>query len=434
MNEKKPKKFEVQAISDEILEKLSLKNRYKYTNTKLFEFLEPNQSKFLKEAQKYCLRFEKKNNITHSPTEDIYDWMLTFGKNGYLTRAHEFPEIDITYEYYGLTANLILLLALTFFDPQFAMAAGATVLAINPLHWHHEDVEILLEILKKMVTGETPGAILITETARGSDAIHMLTICDEQEDESFTVDGTKIYNTNAPKSEYIVAYATGEKNNANMMAQFVVDTSWEGYRCERVNIPSVPKLFLGKETFNNVRIPKEYILGGIGKGRDYLFEGLVPERIGIAQMAVSQAWAALAHAGIYINNREQFGQMILKFQGVGFPFTDWKAKTKALTNGLLRFCEKYDEKMEKFGGELPSNISRALVSSASEYKYLATKLSERVCYEMSNLMGGPGFTDNTLMQDLLGISRIQEIVGGSRQIQQYIMSMAERQEYKLSAI
>jgi alkylation response protein AidB-like acyl-CoA dehydrogenase len=65
-------------------------------------------------------------------------------------------------------------------------------------------------------------------------------------------------------------------------------------------------------------------------------------------------------------------------------------------------------------------------------KYQATMLSKEVCYECANVMGGAGLCDNTLMHDYLNISRIQEIVGGSRQIQQYIMSMALRTLYKMS--
>ena len=77
------------------------------------------------------------------------------------------------------------------------------------------------------------------------------------------------------------------------------------------------------------------------------------------------------------------------------------------------------------------NIRRAMVTSASQLKYQCANLSETVCYEAANLMGGAGLCDNTLTHDFLNISRIQEIIGGSRQIQQYIMSMALRQLYKM---
>ena len=262
--------------------------------------------------------------------------------------------------------------------------------------------------------------------------MHQLTTCTEQGDGSFILNGEKIYNTNAPKAKWAVAYATTEANNPNTMAQFLINTSWDGWNCERVYIPWVPKLHLGKEKLENLRIPKEYVLGGIGKGREHLFEGLVPERIAIAMMSISECWNAVAHAAIYANLRKQFDKLVLLFQGVGFLVTDIWAKTTNLTIGLLKFCESYDEKVEKFGGHIPKNISQAMVASASMFKYAATKLSMKVCYEAANLCGGAGLCDNTLLHDLLNISRIQEIVGGSRQIQCYVMSMALRQLFKMS--
>jgi len=426
------RKFEVQAINDEILEKFSLKNRYAFLNNNLTSILSPKEFGFLREVQRFCMRYEKKNNIVHGPDEDIYDWVKDFGEKGYITRQHTFDMCDVHYDEWGLAADLMRNIALDMFDPQFAMGGGATVLAINPVYEHHENIPERLEALKDMITGESPGAILITEPERGSDAVHQLTTCTPQDDGSYLLNGTKIYNTNAPRSKWVVAYATQEQNNGNLMAQFLINTEWDGFKVERVNIPWVPKLYLGKETLTDVRVPKEYILGPVGKGREHLFEGLVPERISIAIMGISESWGALSHAVIYANNRKQFNQEILKFQGVGFLLADLWARTTNLTIGLLKFCEAYDEKYEKFDGEIPKNISQAMVASASQFKYQAAKLAKKVCYECANAMGGAGLCDNTLMHDYLNISRIQEIVGGSRQIQQYIMSLSLRTLYKMS--
>lgn len=420
-----------QVINDEILNKLSLKNRYSFLNNNLMAILSPDQFNFLKKVQKFCMRYEKKNEITHGPNEDVYDWIPDFGAEGYITRAHNFEVIDIVYEEYGAVADFLRYLAIDIFDTQFAMGSGATVLAINPIIEHHENIPERLEALTDLVTGEAPGCICITEPERGSDAVHQLTTCEEQEDGSFLLNGEKVFNTNAPKSKWAVAYATAEQNNGNLMAQFLINTNWEGWKCERVGISWVPKLYLGHEWFENLRVPKEYILGPVGKGREHMFEGLVLERIGIACGAISQCWGALSHAAIYANMRKQFNQEILKFQGVGFLLTDLWAKTTNLTLGLLKFCEAYDDKIEKFQGKIPANISRAMVASASQFKYHCTSLSKQICYEAANLMGGAGLSDNTQMQDYVNISRIQEIVGGSRQIQQYIMSMALRQLFKM---
>jgi len=424
------KRFETQVINDKILEKLNLANRYKYLNENLFSILSDGQFTFLKEVQGFCLKFEKENSITHGPDEDIYDWYPSFGDQGYITRQHNFECIDLNYKEYGMAMDFMRILAMDFFDPQFTMGSGATVICINPIYEHHENIPIRLEALEELVRGKSPGCLLITEPERGSDAVHMLTTCEEQEDGSFILNGEKIFNTNAPKSKWAVAYATAEKNNGNLMAQFLINTNWEGWNCERVGIPWTPKLYLGKEKLENLKVPKEYVLGGIGKGREHLFEGLVPERISIAVRGVSESWGALAHAIIYANLRKQFDKEILLFQGVGFTLTDLWAKTTALTHGILKFCEIYDTKMEKYGGKLPENISRAMVASGSQYKYNCALLSKKVCYEAANLMGGAGLCDNTLMQDYLNISRIQEIIGGSRQIQNFIMSRNLRNQFK----
>ena len=105
--------------------------------------------------------------------------------------------------------------------------------------------------------------------------------------------------------------------------------------------------------------------------------------------------------------------------------------TVNLTLGVYKFAQEYDKKYEKFNGKIPHGINQIMLAFSSQMKLQACKFSERCFYEMANLMGGAGVCDNTLMHDLIGISRIQEVVGGTRQIQQYILSRAIRQIYKM---
>ncbi|MHA1192450.1 MAG: acyl-CoA dehydrogenase family protein, partial [Promethearchaeota archaeon] len=259
--------------------------------------------------------------------------------------------------------------------------------------------------------------------------VHMLTTCDEQPDGSFIVNGEKIYQTNGPKADWAVIYAVTEKNNGNTMSQLLVDTSWEGWEVERVNIPWTPRIFIGKETMTNLKVPKECVLGKPGLGRSHLFEGLNLERIGIVCLNAAEAWNAFTHAVIYSNMRKQFDLEVLKYQGVGFPLADIWSEIMSLTLATLNLCQMIDAKMEKLG-TLPKEFNLALMATASQLKLLSTKLNSRACYECANIMGGAGVCDNTLMHDLLGISRIQEIGGGTRQIQEYILSMGLRQLFK----
>jgi len=236
-----------QAINDEILEKLSLKNRYNFLNNNLISVFSQEQFKFLKQVERFCMKFEKDNNITHGADEDIYDWVPDFGKEGYITRQTPYKCIDLNYEDYGMAIEFMRILALDNFDPQFAMSTGATVICLNPIYAHHENIPVRLTALKELVTGQEVGCLLITEPERGSDAVHQLTTCTEQEDGSFLLNGTKIFNTNAPKSKWAVSYATAEENQGNLMGQFLINTSWDGWNCERVGIPWTPKLFIGKD-------------------------------------------------------------------------------------------------------------------------------------------------------------------------------------------
>ncbi|MCP4761628.1 MAG: acyl-CoA/acyl-ACP dehydrogenase [archaeon] len=423
------KKGIVQCIDDEILEKLSLKNRYKFLNNNLVSILPPKYFNFLKKTERFFIKFEEKHNINHN--EEFYDWIPEIGKAGLVTRVGDFGFIDLNYDPYGMTAEIMRILATDFFDPQLTMAQGASVLAVNPLLAHHENITERLDALKQLVTGEKIGCICITEPQRGSDAVHMLTTCKENEDGSFTLNGEKIYQTNGSNADWAVVYATSEKNNGNTMGQFLVNTSWEGWSSERIHIPWTPRIHLGKETITNLRVPKEYVLGGPGRGREHLFEGLNGERIGIVALNVAEALNAISHAAIYVNMRKQFDKPILLFQGVGFTLSDMWAQTMSLLLALLHLAQKMDEILIKYNGNVPQNINLGYVAIASQMKFQAAKLSERVCYECANLMGGAGVCDNTLMQDLLGVSRIQEIGGGTRQIQQYIMSMSLRQLFKM---
>jgi alkylation response protein AidB-like acyl-CoA dehydrogenase len=421
-------KGKVQCIDDEILEKLSLKHRYNFLNNNLMSILKPEYFNFLKKSQKFFLKFEKNKNITHN--EDFYDWIPEIGEAGLVTRVSNFNELGLNYEPHGMTAEFMRILAIDFFDPQLAMGIGANVLCVNPLMLHHDDVDERLKALKDLVTGQKIGCICITEPKRGSDAVHMLTTCKENEDGSYLLNGQKIYQTNGGKADLAIVYAVAEADNGNTMGQFLVDTSWDGWKVERLNIPWTPRVFIGKETFTNMRIPPEYVLGKPGRGREHLFEGLNLERLGIVLLNIAEAWNAISHATIYANMRKQFDQEILKYQGVGFPLADMWAKTMGLTLAALHICQIIDEKMEQFG-TLPQNFNLALVATASQLKSQSAKLTERVCFGCADLMGGAGLCDNTLMSDLLGISRIHRVGGGTSQIQKYIMSLALRQLFKM---
>ncbi|OLS13429.1 MAG: acyl-CoA dehydrogenase [Promethearchaeota archaeon CR_4] len=432
MSEEKKDTFQTQVVNEEILKNLSLKKRYAWIRANLMTVLTDEELNFFDEVGRFCLKQEKEVNHWK---DDVYTWIPKFGEKGYINRNRNYSETGIDWgDKAGYRFESMRSIAVDMFDTQFNMAMGATVLAINPIHAHHENRPVCIEALTDLISGKNVGAILITEPERGSDSLHPLTKTEPQADGSFIVNGVKAFNTNAPKSKWLVLYGAPDPSSPetpNQMTQLLVQVPQDSIKIERVYIPWVPKMHLGKETFTNCRVPKDQVLGGIGKGRDYQFEGLVPERLGIAMTNISECWGALAYASLYANMRLQFGKPILTLQGAGFVLCEWWAKTANYYQGILRFCAQYDVKMKKYGGEIPAALNQAFVATAAQLKYEGASLADRVCYEMANLMAGAGVSDNTLMMDLLGVSRIQEIVGGTRQIMLYILSMAQRQLYKM---
>ncbi|MFX0102532.1 MAG: acyl-CoA dehydrogenase family protein [Candidatus Hodarchaeota archaeon] len=424
--------MESQIIPDEQLEALNLSNRYNFLNLNLQSLLNDKEMKLLKKVQRFCRKYEKTNEIYHD--EDFYPWIKDFGEANLITRSANFPEIDIDNgEMAGASMDFVRAIAVDQFDPQFNMGMGATVLAINPVRHHHENREACLNALKEMVTGAEPGCILITEPMKGSDSLRPDTVSKAEADGSFTVNGVKCYNTNAPKAKWAVAYGCESPGDTKSMSQLLVDLHNDnGITIERSYIPTVPRLYIGKETFVNTKVPTDRVLGGVGKGREYQFEGLVPERIGIAALNCAELWTGFSIAAIYCNLRKQMGQEIIKHQGVGFTLTEWWSKLNVLTMAILSSARAYDENCDEHG-KLRPDLEAAYAVGASQLKYYSASLVERGIYELANVMGGGGVNDNTLMKELLGISRIQEIVGGTRQIQQYVMGGFLRKLWKMSS-
>jgi len=424
MTEKKGKYehfMETQIISDEILAHLSLGNRNKFLNNNLAIMLEPKEMEFLTEVQEFCCGFQK--NVDHS--EDLYSWYPAFGKKGYICRLHSFQDIGEAQEPYGLMTDFLRHFAMDFFDPQFSWSMDASVLAVNPLYAHFDNIDVRMKALKELIHGQAVGCVCITEPERGSDATHQLTTSKPTE-RGLILNGIKAFNTNAPRSKYAVVYATAEANNPEKMTQSLVILPNDNTKIERVFIPAAPRVFLGKETFTNLLVPNDQVMGNVGKGREHMFEGLVPERIMIALLNITESWNAVTHASIYSNLRKQMDKEIILHQGVGFTLADIWAHTANLTRSLIDFCRTYDSLMIKYSNKLPTDIQKSLVTASSQLKYDSAKHNVNAVYECMNLMGGAGVSDNTLMWDLLGVSRVQEIVGGTRQIQQYIMSSAIR--------
>ncbi|MFX0091857.1 MAG: acyl-CoA dehydrogenase family protein [Candidatus Hodarchaeota archaeon] len=419
-------------IKDEILEVLSLENMYNVINNNFLLILKDEDMEYFQEVQQFCLDIENKiGGIEGHYKDNLYEWFPKFGKVGYINRSYDYPDRDIGRT--GMMAEILRCWAVDSFDPQFNLALGASALAINPILHHHNDRQGPLKDVSDLLAGKKIGCICITEPNRGSDAVNMETICEDDGDDVI-INGIKVYNTNSPKADIAVVYAVYDPNDPRgTMIQAVSHKEWDkGFKAERIGVPSVPRVHIGKTIFEDARIPAEYILAEKGKGRDHLFEGLVPERIGIAALNIGQAWGAFATALLYANLRKQFEREILIHQAVGMTVLGkYHSELVNASMALIKMAEVYDEKKESGMLDNPM-FQQYFVALASQFKYTTSKLYHELTYELMHAMGGAGVIDNTRMPTFQGVSEIAEVVGGTRNVQLMIASRALRTLFKMS--
>ncbi|MHA1730810.1 MAG: acyl-CoA dehydrogenase family protein [Promethearchaeota archaeon] len=414
----------ISILNERIREKITTENMYKIFNSFVIPLLSQEEREFMAELQEYCLKIEPEINLTR----DVYELFPLLGKRGYMQRLNPIGGV----EPHGMRYELILAMCLSILDPELDLARVVSgVLATNPL-FHHGQTERAERALGELASGVKVGAITITERERGSDAVNMQTTVEKCDDGSGDVvyDGEKVFTTNGPKADYFIAYGvTDTANPRGTMYQSLVERGMEGLETNRLGIHSVPRVHIGQTLFKKVRVPKDNVLGADGAGYRNLFGGLVAERNTIIGSSLGISWLAAITTLIYTDLRKQFGQRILNFQGVSFPLSEMLVELMAATNLGLRAGTEF-EKIERHSEKLNEMVKYNSSFSAGT-KYLASKLAHRISYETQQLCGGIGYTDNLRIDRAIEVSKIQEIIGGSRNIQLLLVNRAVKYILKL---
>ena len=407
--------FQEKIIRDDVLEKMSLENVYKILNDNIFPMLNDEERKYCEDLENFCLELRPKIDMS----EDVYVLFPKLGEKGYIQRINKFRD----FVPYGMKKEVLLGTIMSCCDPELELARLASgILCGNPTFQHGETEEIL-KVQEELMTGKAVGCIGITEPERGSDAVNMTTTCTKNEDESTIVfNGEKVFTTNGPKADYFACYGVYNVNNPRgTMVQGMISRAFGGVETKRLKINSVPRVHISHTILQDVNVPMEYILGDNGKGYNNLFDGLVPERLGIMGSGTGICWGALAYGIIYCNLRKQFGQQIMKYQGVGFSLADLLCKTVAGTSLALQAATIYDDKI-LFAEKSNKEAEKWIAGISSQGKYYLAKLTNEICYEVQQQMGGISYTDNTPIDQFMDVSKIEEIIGGSRNIQLFIIN------------
>ena len=251
----------------------------------------------------------------------------------------------------------------------------------------------------------------LTESSAGSDAAGIKSTCTPAEDGGWILNGGKAWITNSGVADYYIILAmTDPELGTKGISAFLMDKDVEGLIVgkfeEKMGCRGSATCEL---SFNNIKLPKEALLGVRGKGFKMAMETLDIGRITAAAICAGIAEHATTMAAQYANERKAFGKPIKAFQGVAFRFADMSAETKA-----MEFLA-YDAAATKDAGQ------RCTLNAAAA-KLFATEHCVDICIQAQQVFGGNGYSKEYHIERLIRDARGWCVMEGSTEILRMIVS------------
>ena len=267
--------------------------------------------------------------------------------------------------------------------------------------------------LPDLASGKKIGAFGLTEPNAGTDASNQQTVAVEMDDH-YLLNGSKIFITNAGyASTYIIIAVTGKTPKGPEMSAFIVEKDFEGFS---VGKKEKKMGIRGSATceliFENVKVPKQNLLGRRGDGFKIAMKTLDGGRIGIAAQALGIAEGALEATVGYVKARKQFGRAIAAFQNTQFVLADLATKTQA--SKLLVYSA-----VEAKQNKLPT-----LSVKAAQAKLFSSETAMEVTTKCVQLHGGYGYTREYSVERMMRDAKITEIYEGTSEVQRMVISGA----------
>jgi alkylation response protein AidB-like acyl-CoA dehydrogenase len=249
------------------------------------------------------------------------------------------------------------------------------------------------------------GAYALSEAGSGSDAFAMATKAVDNGDH-FLLNGRKLWITNGNEAEIFVVFA-----NANPAAgyrgitAFVVEKGFEGFSVgKKENKLGIRASSTVELIFEDCKVPKENVIGEIGKGYKVSIETLNEGRIGIGAQMIGIARGALEAAIAYTSEREQFGKPINSFQGVQFQLADMATDLESA-------------RLLVYNAARLKDAGRPFLKEAAMAKLVSSRVAERVASKAIELYGGYGYVKDYPVEKFFRDSKIGSIYEGTSNMQ-----------------
>ncbi len=270
------------------------------------------------------------------------------------------------------------------------------------LRWANEEQK--KRYLPRMASN-TVGAYALSEAASGSDAFAMQTRAQLKGSE-YVLNGRKLWITNGKEAGLFVLMATVDPSAGYKgITAFLVEKSFPGFSVGKkedklgIRASSTCELIL-----EDCRVPRENVLGEVGKGYKIAIETLNEGRIGIGAQMTGLARGAWEHALKYSQERKQFGKTISDFQGIQFQLAQMATEIEAARMMVYNAARMKDAGMN-------------FVKEAAMTKLFASQVAERVSSLAVEIYGGYGFTKDYPVEKYYRDAKIGKIYEGTSNMQ-----------------
>jgi alkylation response protein AidB-like acyl-CoA dehydrogenase len=255
------------------------------------------------------------------------------------------------------------------------------------------------------LASEKVGAYALSEAGSGSDAFAMQTRAVEKDDH-FVLNGRKLWITNGNEAEIFILFA-----NANPEAgyrgitAFIVEKTTAGFSVGKkenklgIRASSTTELIL-----EDCVVPKENVLGEVGKGYKTSIETLNEGRIGIGAQMIGIARGALESSLAYTTERQQFGKSINEFQGVQFQLAEMATDLEAA-------------RLMVYNAARMKDAGQTFVKEAAMAKLYSSRAAERIASKAIELYGGYGYVKDYPVEKFWRDSKIGAIYEGTSNMQ-----------------
>jgi len=261
--------------------------------------------------------------------------------------------------------------------------------------------------LRPLVNGEWVMGFSITEPEAGSDAASVITRADKV-GEDYVINGNKVMISNGTEAKFLLVYCLTHPevtSKSKRHSILLVETDRPGYKADKI----LGKMGLhASDTaniyFNNVKVPKENLVGVEGNGFVQLMKFLDHSRVAVAADSIGLAQGAMEQAINYVKKRKQFGKTIASFQVTQFKIAEMATLVETARNLTYKAAWALDR------GNPDTQVSAMA-------KWWASNVAVRIVDEALQLHGGYGYLDDYPIERYYRAAKLLEIYEGTKEVQ-----------------